>query len=134
MKYLVTIEAYPEELESLKEYYNVRVVEEKQIMPELNTIIKSVCICFNATLEQMKSRTRLRDIVEARQSLLYLAKKHTSNSLAKIGSICNRDHATVLHSIKQVKELNSKFGCPEFKRKFNNTQKRIKKYTNLESI
>ena len=36
---------------------------------------------------------------------MYLARKHTEESLADIGKAFNRDHSTVLHSIKVVSNL-----------------------------
>ena len=49
---------------------------------------------------------RQRHIVQARQIAMYFAKKFTKASLASIGTqIGRRDHATVLHACKKIKEL-----------------------------
>ena len=43
---------------------------------------------------------------KARQIAMYLAKKHTDFSTAKIGTLIgNKDHATVLHACKTIKQL-----------------------------
>ena len=37
---------------------------------------------------------------------MYLAKKHTTNSLPDIGrKFSNRDHTTVIHAVKKIEEL-----------------------------
>lgn len=57
-------------------------------------------------IEDFNLKTRKRDIVEARQVAMYLAKARTKESLAKIGlAIGKKDHATVLHAIKTVSNL-----------------------------
>ena len=44
-------------------------------------------------------------MVQVRQVAMYLAKKHTEISTSKIGHmIGNRDHATVLHACKNIKD------------------------------
>ena len=57
-------------------------------------------------IESIQSRTRKREIVQARQLTMYYAKKLTKSSLAIIGLQCgNKDHATVLHACKTVANL-----------------------------
>jgi hypothetical protein len=61
---------------------------------------------------QLRSKLRERTLVEARQIFCTLMYKHTEQGLANIGSLVNRDHTTVIHSIKTVKnltEIDSKF-------------------------
>lgn len=65
-----------------------------------------VCEYFKVPVDKMQSKIRKRDIVQARQLAMYFAKKYTNASLAHIGSkIGNRDHATVLHACKTVRNL-----------------------------
>ncbi|MCR4659781.1 MAG: chromosomal replication initiator protein DnaA [Bacteroidales bacterium] len=69
-------------------------------------IQKVVCDYFNLPLESIQSRTRKREIVQARQLTMYFAKKMTKASLAIIGLQCgNKDHATVLHACKTIANL-----------------------------
>ena len=69
-------------------------------------IQKLVCEYFDIPLEKIQSKTRKREIVQARQLALYFSKNFTKSSLANIGSKCgNKDHATVLHACKTVKNL-----------------------------
>jgi chromosomal replication initiator protein len=54
----------------------------------------------------LQSRTRKREIVQARQVAMYFSKSLTKSSLAKIGAqIGGKDHATVLHACKTVNNL-----------------------------
>ena len=56
----------------------------------------------------MKSKTRKREVVQARQIAMYFSKKMTKSSLANIGMHCGgKDHATVLHACKTVDNLSS---------------------------
>lgn len=69
-------------------------------------IQKKICDYFKLPLEELQSKTRKRDIVQARQLAMYFAKKYTNASLSSIGNqIGKRDHATVLHACKTVDNL-----------------------------
>lgn len=50
----------------------------------------------------LRSRTRQKDIVVARQLFFTLLKTDDYGSLTTIGKLLGRDHATVLHSIKTI--------------------------------
>ena len=72
----------------------------------IDYIQKVVCDYFNIPIDSIQSRTRKREIVQARQLTMYFAKKMTKSSLAIIGLQCgNKDHATVLHACKTVANL-----------------------------
>ncbi len=69
-------------------------------------IQKVVCEYFDIPLEKIHTKTRKREIVQARQLAMFFSKNYTKSSLAAIGSKCgNKDHATVLHACKTVKNL-----------------------------
>lgn len=69
-------------------------------------IQKIVCDYFDMPVELLKSKTRKREIVQARQLTMYFSKQLTKNSLATIGAQCgNKDHATVLHACRTVNNL-----------------------------
>ena len=69
-------------------------------------IQKVVCDYFDLPIELLKSKTRKREVVQARQIAMYFAKKMTKSSLANIGMHCGgKDHATVLHACKTVNNL-----------------------------
>ncbi|HBG70665.1 MAG: chromosomal replication initiation protein DnaA [Bacteroidetes bacterium GWF2_43_63] len=72
----------------------------------IDYIQKMVCDYFNISVEQMHSSSRKREIVQARQLAMYFAKTLTKSSLASIGTdIGGKDHATVLHAVRTVKNL-----------------------------
>ncbi len=72
----------------------------------IDYIQKVVCDYFNLPLELMKSKTRKREVVQARQIAMYFSKSLTKSSLATIGSHCGgKDHATVLHACRTVNNL-----------------------------
>ena len=72
----------------------------------IDYIQKVVCDYFNIPIDSIQSRTRKREIVQARQLTMYFAKKLTKASLAIIGLQCgNKDHATVLHACKTIANL-----------------------------
>ena len=72
----------------------------------IDYIQKVVCDYFNLPLETINSKTRKREIVQARQLAMFFSKKHTKSSLATIGLHCgNKDHATVLHACRTVNNL-----------------------------
>lgn len=69
-------------------------------------ISKVVCDYFNMPVESLQTKTRKREIVQARQITMYFSKTLTKYSLASIGAqIGNKDHATVLHACKTVNNL-----------------------------
>lgn len=72
----------------------------------IDYIQKVVCDYFDMPIELLKSATRKREIVQARQLAMYFSKQLTKNSLASIGAQCgNKDHATVLHACRTVNNL-----------------------------
>jgi chromosomal replication initiator protein len=72
----------------------------------IDYIQKVVCNYFNIGVEQLQSKTRKREIVQARQVAMFFSKSLTKSSLATIGSqIGGKDHATVLHACKTVNNL-----------------------------
>ena len=72
----------------------------------IDYIQKVVCDYFDLPIELLKSKTRKREVVQARQIAMYFAKKMTKSSLANIGAHCGgKDHATVLHACRTVNNL-----------------------------
>lgn len=72
----------------------------------IDYIQKVVCDYFNLPIDVINSKTRKREIVQARQLAMFFAKKHTKSSLATIGLHCgNKDHATVLHACRTINNL-----------------------------
>ena len=69
-------------------------------------IQKLVCEYFEVPIEMVKSKTRKREIVQARQISMYLSKSHTKTSLKSIGAFFGgRDHSTVIYACQTVEDL-----------------------------
>ena len=72
----------------------------------IDYIQKVVCDYFDLPIELLKSKTRKREVVQARQIAMFFSKKMTKSSLANIGAHCGgKDHATVLHACRTVNNL-----------------------------
>jgi chromosomal replication initiator protein len=72
----------------------------------IDYIQKVVCDYFNLPIELIKSKTRKREVVQARQIAMFFAKSLTKSSLSNIGLNCGgKDHATVLHACRTVNNL-----------------------------
>jgi len=72
----------------------------------IDAIQKMVCEYFCVGYDKLLLKTRKREIVQARQITMYLAKSYTKNSLKSIGDhFGGRDHTTVIHSCQTVKDL-----------------------------
>ncbi|MFZ1705809.1 MAG: chromosomal replication initiator protein DnaA [Saprospiraceae bacterium] len=77
---------------------------DKEISVE--TIKQLVAKYFELPIEKLHGKTRLREVVIARQLSMYLAKTYTNSSLKVIGdSFGGRDHSTVLYSLKAVQDM-----------------------------
>jgi len=79
------------------------------ITRKVNTVEKirdAVCEYFSLSIDAISTKSRKREVVQARQIAMYLSKQLTKSSLASIGNtIGQRDHATVLHACKIVNDL-----------------------------
>ena len=65
-----------------------------------------VCKYFKISKNEMLSSRRSRYLVRPRQTAIYLAKMLTTKSLPEIGRcFSNRDHTTVIHSVKTIEKL-----------------------------
>ncbi|MCU4175952.1 chromosomal replication initiator protein DnaA [Carboxylicivirga sp. N1Y90] len=72
----------------------------------VESISQTVCDYFGMGLDLLQSKTRKREIVQARQIAMYFSKGMTNSSLSAIGAkIGKKDHATVLHACKAVNNL-----------------------------
>ncbi len=68
----------------------------------LDAIISFVCQAYGISFDELCSRSRKRDRVVARNTVFYLARKHTELSLVEIGRRLNRNHSTVIKGITSV--------------------------------
>lgn len=66
------------------------------------TIIRLVCESFGLKEHQLCSRSRRAECVLGRNTIYYLARKHTELSLQQIGDKFNRRHSTVIKGITSI--------------------------------
>lgn len=72
----------------------------------IENIQKMVCDYFSLPYDKLLVKTRKREVVQARQITMYLAKKFTKSSLKNIGEhFGGFDHTTVIHSCQTVENL-----------------------------
>ena len=85
----------------LKDLLNVN--ETKITIDDIQTL---VCKYFKISKNEMLSSRRSRYLVRPRQVAIYLSKILTTKSLPEIGrEFSNRDHTTVIHSVKTIEKL-----------------------------
>lgn len=72
--------------------------------PSIEQIIKTVCSVFELSPENLRSRSRKRNIVVARNTAFYLARKYTELTLKDIGRLFNRRHSTVIKGITNIEK------------------------------
>jgi chromosomal replication initiator protein len=92
--------------QELAEEMTEKLVSTPEHEISVSDIQKAVCSYFSLSSESMASKTRKREIVQARQIAMYLSRNMTKDSLASIGAqIGGKDHATVLHAFNTVCDL-----------------------------
>ena len=86
-----------------------KIVGEQETEVNIELITQTVCEYFNLTRDMMLSKSRKRQIVQARQIAMYECRNLIQNcSLSTIGSeLGGKDHATVLHACSTVQDLMS---------------------------
>lgn len=68
-------------------------------------IQKAVCEYLGIKVQELKTKKRTKEVANARQIAMYLAKQHTQLSLAEIGRCFGgKDHATVIYACRQIEE------------------------------
>ena len=70
--------------------------------PDFGHIVEFICKSYSLSEDELKSKSRKRQIVLARNTAFYLARKHTEMSLKAIGEKLGRRHSTVLKGITKV--------------------------------
>ena len=77
----------------------------------IDNIQRTVAEYYKIKLSDLHSKRRSRSVARPRQVAMYLAKELTNHSLPEIGeSFGGKDHTTVLHACRKVKELNESDG------------------------
>jgi chromosomal replication initiator protein len=94
----ITIELIKDSLKDLL------ALQDKQV--SLDNIQRTVAEYYKIKVADLMSRRRSRSVARPRQVAMALAKELTNHSLPEIGdSFGGRDHTTVLHACRKIKEL-----------------------------
>lgn len=81
------------------------LVSEARSTLTIEEIQHIVCEYLGTDEDDLRGKTRKRDVVRARQIAMYFCKRLTGHSLKKIGlHFGGRDHSTVIHSNRRVEE------------------------------
>ncbi|KAA6334437.1 Chromosomal replication initiator protein DnaA [termite gut metagenome] len=90
-----------------------KIVSKEKKNVTVSCIIEVVCEHLGLEPATIHTDSRKREIAQARQIAMFLAKKYTNFSSSKIGKLIgNKNHATVLHACKVVQqqsEVDKKF-------------------------
>jgi chromosomal replication initiator protein len=72
---------------------------------DLDLIIKNVCRRYPFSADEIKSKSRNKDLAFVRHLAIFLMKKFTDKSLRDIGRFFGgRDHATIIHAITKMEQ------------------------------
>jgi len=71
----------------------------------IETIMEHTAKVYDLPVDQLRAKTRKKEVVRARQIAMYLAKQLTTHSLITIGlHFGGRDHSTVIHGLSIVEK------------------------------
>lgn len=73
-------------------------VPTKQRIPEIIKVINIVSDVCKITPERIKERSRKRDVVVARQFVIYICRKWHKRTTIELAKYFSLDHTTVMHS------------------------------------
>ena len=65
-------------------------------------ILEKVCEVYKLSIDNIKSNSRIGEVVKARQIYSYLSMNYTNDKIDYIAALINRDRTTVLHSVNKI--------------------------------
>lgn len=72
----------------------------------IDKLLHLCCFEFKTTLEEIKGKSRKRNIVIARQIAMHILYSYKSGTMHTIGNLFGgRDHSTVIHSIRAINNM-----------------------------
>jgi chromosomal replication initiator protein len=75
----------------------------RQITPA--RVVETVASFYSMDIDDLKAKSRSRDIVVPRQIAMYIIREETDTSLTDIGAeFGNRDHTTVMHACEKIEK------------------------------
>ena len=83
-----------------------RALGTTQVQPVgIERIAEVVARHYNVTLEDLMSPRRNQEIAYPRHLACYLCREMTGSSFPHIGTFFDRDHSTIMHSVRSIKKL-----------------------------
>ena len=89
----------------------------------IDKVKKAVCQYFNISDASLLSKSRKRELVQARQIAMYMSRTLLNCSLSTIGSELGKDHATVVHACSTVSGLIENY--PDFRKYVQDIEKML---------
>lgn len=80
----------------------VKNINNKLKYASASRVTELICNYFNVTLDELKSKRRLKNITDARHWIIYILYNYNKMTLAQIGRILNKNHATCIHAIRRI--------------------------------
>ncbi len=93
----------PEDPPKILEFYATA----EKLMAEgfvCEAILSTICQVTDLTVEMLRSRQRIRYVARTRQVACFLMSRLSTRSTVEIGRFMNRDHTTVMHANRTVRE------------------------------
>lgn len=84
--------------------HNYEVIN-SELNNDPNNIVERICRNYNVSKESVLSESRKSDLTTVRKICMYVLKNKLNMTLAKIGRFFQRDHSTVITSIKDVEKM-----------------------------
>ena len=75
---------------------------EKEITTTIDKVLKAVSDFYGLKISEIKGKSRIADLVKARQVAMFLARSIIRLSFPSIGRIFHRDHTTALYAFEKV--------------------------------
>lgn len=95
-------------IEILAEFTSMKdTIDPEREHVNITAILYEVSSKTGFTIEELQSRTRNRDIVDARFVYFRRAKEKTKSTFKAIGYLVGKDHASVMHGIREAYENNA---------------------------
>ncbi len=91
-------------------YYVIPGLKMKKV--RFQRIMMAVADAMQVSTRQMMTKSRQRELVQARNMCMYIMKTYFNMTLKEIGKAFSRDHSTVIHAIRmfqQDREVNQQY-------------------------
>ena len=96
------LEQAPASVEQARVWVSDMIADTPKTEVTVDRILSIIAQRYSVSVDDLKSRKKSADIVNARHKCVYFIRKLTDLSTPQIGRIFSRDHTTVLNSIKNV--------------------------------